>query len=739
MDVTEILDNLNEPQRDAVSAPLGHLRVLAGAGSGKTRVLVHRIAWLIAVENSSPYGILAVTFTNKAAGEMRARLENMLGYALSGFWVGTFHSICHRMLRVHHERVGLVKDFQILDRDEQLRLVKRLMQAYDIDKDMLKPKQVVGRINAFKEDGKRYKDLDTTSAHPIEKQILFLYEKYETHCRENSLVDFAELLLRAVEMLRDDDMIRKHYQTRFQHILVDEFQDTNDIQYAFIHLLTTADTDMLVVGDDDQSIYRFRGARIEHILELEKQFPKLQTIKLEQNYRSTGNILAAANAVISQNADRLGKALWTEAGEGDKVEVYQSINEHDEAYYVAERIKAHIDAGGVYKDLAILYRSNAQSRLFEETLLADGVPYRIYGGLRFFDRAEVKDAIAYLRLAENHHDDAAFDRIVNVPPRGIGTRTLDKVREVASVNQQSLWQAAEQVVAQGVLPARATNALAEFIRLINHLFAENIELGEYMRVVVDGCGLVEHFKTKKVEKYEDKLENLEELVNAATQFADRLKIEGASILPEDSSELFADGVDDSAVALFLAQTALDAGEAQASEFSDYVQLMTLHSAKGLEFPLVFIVGVEEGLFPHRESAMVAEELAEERRLAYVGITRAEQKLHISYSEKRRLYGETTYPRPSRFIEEIPEEILDYARGGPDQLRRQTMTTGRQPSMREQAEGGVTLGQLIVHPKFGEGTITAIEGEGERQRIQVNFVEHGSKWLILAFVKLEIKT
>lgn len=722
MDVTNILNILNEPQREAVTAPLGHLRVLAGAGSGKTRVLVHRIAWLIAVENASPYGILAVTFTNKAAGEMRSRLESMLGYALSGFWVGTFHSICHRMLRAHYERVGLIRDFQILDRDDQLRLVKRLMKTYDIDEKLLKPRQVVNIISGYKEEGKRYKDLDHEVFHPVEKQILFLYEKYETHCRENSLVDFTELLLRTVEMLRDDERIRLHYQQRFRHILVDEFQDTNDIQYAFIHLLCTKETDLLVVGDDDQSIYRFRGARIEHILDLEKRFPQLKTVKLEQNYRSSGNILAAANAVIAQNTDRLGKALWTSAGEGDKIEAYQSINEYDEAHYVAERIKEHIEGGGTYKDLAILYRSNAQSRIFEEILLADAIPYRIYGGLRFFDRAEIKDAIAYLRLAENRHDDVAFERIVNVPPRGIGTRTLDTVREVAVTRQLSLWQAGEQAVTDGLLATRANNALVAFIHLIDKLTANDIPLGEYMRIIVDGCGLLTHLKEKKIERREDKLENLEELVNAAEQFVNRLDA-------TDKSE---------AIPLFLAQAALDAGETQAGEFSDYVQLMTLHAAKGLEFPRVFMVGVEEGLFPHRESAMIAEELAEERRLAYVGITRAEQKLHISYSEKRRLYGETMYPRPSRFIEEIPENVLYYARGGAERLRRQVIAGGRAGTLREQTENAVTVGQIIIHPKFGEGTITAIEGEGKHQRIHVNFVECGNKCLILAFVKLKIK-
>ncbi len=677
------------------------------------------------MHNVRLYSILAVTFTNKAAGEMRGRLEYMLGYAVAGFWVGTFHSICHRMLRAHFNRVNLIKDFQILDSDEQLRLIKRLMKLYDIDEEMIQARQVVNAINDLKEKGKRYKDIDLTTYHPIQKIINFLYEKYENYCYENHFVDFTELMLRTVELLRDDEMIRQHYQARFKHILVDEFQDTNDIQYAFIQLLTTPQTDLLVVGDDDQSIYRFRGAKIEHIVNLEKKFPHLNTIKLEQNYRSSGNILNAANAVIAQNTDRLGKELWTASGEGEKISVYQSINEYDEAHYVSEVIKEHIDKGGIYKDIAILYRSNAQSRVFEEILLSESIPYRIYGGLRFFDRAEIKDALAYLRLCENHNDDMAFDRIVNMPPRGIGARTLDVIKEVSSSQQISFWAAAEHIVNKQMLPTRATNALSEFLKLINSLYAPDIPLGDYMRMVVDESGLITHLKTKKIEKKEDKLENLEELVTAAEQYV----YNGDTEDLEENQDI---------VSQFLAQTALDAGEVQASEFSDYVQLMTLHSAKGLEFPIVCIVGVEEGLFPHQRSASIPEELAEERRLAYVGITRAEKKLHICYSEKRRMYGETIYARPSRFIEEIPVEVLHYVRGGPDQLRRHQLETGKKLSLREQAEGGVTLGQVIVHPKFGEGTITAVEGEGERQRIQVEFVEHGSKWLILAFVKLEVK-
>jgi len=726
MDVSAILNDLNEAQRQAVSAPLGHLRVIAGAGSGKTRVLVHRIAWLMALENASPYGILAVTFTNKAAGEMRGRLEAMLGYAVSGFWVGTFHSICHRMLRAHHARLGLIADFAILDRDDQLRLIKRIMKANGINEQLIKARQIANMIGQYKEAGKRHNDLPNDNLNTVEKMILFIYEQYERHCQEHHLVDFTELLLRVVELLRDDKLIREHYQSRFQHILVDEFQDTNSIQFAFIQLLTRDNTDMLVVGDDDQSIYAFRGAKIEHILDLQRFFPKLTTIKLEQNYRSSGHILSAANAVISKNSERLKKNLWTQSTKGEKIEIYPSINEYDETYYVSERIRSHIASGGRYTDITILYRSNAQSRLFEETLLSDNIPYRIYGGLRFFDRAEIKDAIAYLRLSENRHDDVAFDRIVNVPTRGIGIKTLDNIRQIAAAQQLSLWQATEQALANQALSARANQALGNFQQLINSLQCDNVPLVTYIKIIIDGSGLMHYYKNqKKIDKREDKVDNLEELINAAAQFSHRL----------DEADK------DSAISLFLAQTALDAGETQASEYSDYVQLMTLHAAKGLEFPIVFMVGVEEGLFPRHESAMNPEQLAEERRLAYVGMTRTEKKLHISYSEKRRIFGEAAYPRPSRFIAEIPEDILCYVRGGPVHTKHQQSSkstdfsgdTGRH--QRHNTGHDIRLGQRIEHPTYGDGVITAVEGQDERQRIEVNFTEHGSKWLILAFTKL----
>ncbi|MPV86321.1 DNA helicase II [Ostreibacterium oceani] len=729
MDVSSILDGLNEAQRDAVTAPLGKLRVLAGAGSGKTRVLVHRIAWLIGVENASPYSILAVTFTNKAAGEMRARIESMLGTNLATSWVGTFHSICHRILRTHHERAGLIRDFQILDRDDQLRLVKRLMRQENIDEKILSARQIVNTISQYKEAGKRLADIDTSAIyHPIEKWIVHIYAQYEHHCRENSLVDFTELLLRTVELIRDHEMIRTHYQTRFQHILVDEFQDTNRIQYAFIQLLVTDSTDLLVVGDDDQSIYAFRGAKIEHILDLEKRFPRLNTIKLEQNYRSTGHILRAANAVIAKNSGRLDKTLWTESGDGEKIDVYPAFNEYDEAAYVIERIKMHIERGGLHQDIAILYRSNAQSRLFEENLLGNDIPYRIYGGLRFFDRAEIKDAIAYLRLCLNHADDVAFERVVNNPPRGIGQRTIEQIREIASRNQFSLWQALAHAVQQQSLPPRATQAVSQFMQLITDTQHGGDSLPTYLQRVIDNSGLRDHIKQQKDERRLDKLENLAELITAAEQFENHL-----------STEEKAD-----AIGLFLAKAALDAGETQASNYSDYVQLMTLHSAKGLEFPTVFMVGVEEGLFPHQESAMITEQLEEERRLAYVGITRAEQKLHISYAEKRRLYGTTLYPRASRFIEEIPAALLHFVRGTPTHYTvnatnaaNATNANLTNSASSQSNQPTIQLGSLIAHPTFGEGTVTALEGDGERQRVQVNFSEQGSKWLVLAFAKIQV--
>lgn len=716
MDVTEILQDLNEAQRQAVTADVGAIRVIAGAGSGKTRVLVHRIAWVIAAEDASPYSILAVTFTNKAAGEMRQRIESLLNMPSTGLWVGTFHRICHRILRTHHERVGLHANFQILDSDDQLRLIKRLMKENNIDENFLKPRQVSYAIASYKEEGLRFTDLDPLVSNPYEKHIRLIYQQYENRCRENSLVDFTELLLRTVELLRDDKTIRAHYQQRFKHILVDEFQDTNSIQYAFIQLLTSAETDLFIVGDDDQSIYGFRGAKIDNILCMEQQFPALKTVKLEQNYRSTGTILGAANAIIEKNQDRLGKSLWTDSGEGELIDVYQSINEYDEAYFVCERIKKAVAEGHTYNECAILYRSNAQSRVFEETFVAENLPYRIYGGLRFFDRAEIKDAIAYMRLAENHSDDMAFERIINLPTRGIGMKSLETIRQIAEQHTLSLFDAAKHCVGAGALTGKAGNALPTFFGLIEYLQTQKSSLSDYMKACIFESGLFEHYQNKKSDKKEDKLENLNELVEATEHFAEQF-------VEEPLSEI---------IASFLAQAALDAGETQASEFSDAIQLMTLHAAKGLEFNHVFLVGVEEGLFPHAESANLVEQLEEERRLAYVGITRAKQKLHLCYSEKRRLYGDINFPRPSRFISEIPDEFLNYVRGMPNvsvARRLQTMSN-------ESHSNAPKLGQLIRHHKFGEGVVTAIEGEGDRQRIEVNFKSDGVKWLILAFAKIE---
>lgn len=721
-DVTAILSGLNDVQNQAVTAPLGKLRVIAGAGSGKTRVLVHRIAWVVAAENASPNAIIAVTFTNKAAAEMRHRIEALLGYALSTFWVGTFHSICHRILRIHHERVGLSNAFQIIDRDDQLRLIKRIYKDLEADDSFLAPKHAVNAISNYKEQGKRVADLDPEPTHPVDQLLLKVYAEYEARCRSNHLVDFAELLLRTVELLRDDEQIRAHYQSRFRHVLVDEFQDTNDIQFALIQLLASPDTDLFIVGDDDQSIYGFRGANVGNILNMDTRYDDLQTLRLEQNYRSTGNILAAANAVIAQNVDRLGKNLWTESGAGDEIDIYQAINEYDEAEFVINRIKTHITQGARYQEHAILYRSNAQSRVFEEVLLAKSVPYRIYGGLRFFDRAEIKDALAYLRLAENPNDDPAFDRIVNVPTRGIGAKTLDTLRAYARKHSLPLLSATKQAIANDVFSSRAESALASFVQLISSLkqdLTDDFRLKDYVQYTVEKSGLREHYENLKHDRKEDKLENLDELQSAAEHFERSL----------DETDV------EQAVTLFLTQAALDAGDAQAAEHEDSVQLMTLHSAKGLEFSHVFLVGVEEGLFPHSESASMPDQLEEERRLAYVGITRAEQKLHITYAEQRQLFGQTSYPMPSRFINEIPDNIVNHVRGG--RKRVDNFSTPYAQKMQSFAsESDIPLGATVQHARFGEGVVVSYEGDGDRKRVTVNFANEGEKMLILAYAGLE---
>ncbi|WP_455205345.1 DNA helicase II [Kaarinaea lacus] len=717
MDVSYILDELNDAQRDAVCAPPNNMLVLAGAGSGKTRVLVHRIAWLIQTENISPQRIIAVTFTNKAAAEMRARIERLLQMPVVGMWVGTFHSLAHRLLRLHWKEAGLPQTFQILDSDDQYRLVRRVMKALGLDEAKWPPKQAQWYINGRKDEGQRPQNIDHLD-DPIDRQMLRIYEAYEEQCQRAGLVDFAELLLRVQELLLKQPHLLDHYRNRFGHILVDEFQDTNTIQYAWVRLLAGQLGKVFAVGDDDQSIYGWRGARIENIQQFSDDFKTTQTVRLEQNYRSSGNILAAANALIANNFSRLGKNLWTADSDGDPLHLYTAINEQDEARFIVEQIQQWVDQGGRYSETAVLYRSNAQSRVIEEALLQMGIPYRVYGGLRFFERQEIKDALAYVRLVANPFDDASFERIVNTPARGLGEKSLEAVRDYARVNNVPLSQAAHAVIAEKLLPARAISALTAFMTLIQQLADESrgMELHELIEHIIHRSTLFNHYDKDKSEKGRARIENLEELVNAAKYFE----------FDEEAEE----GLDK--MSAFLSHAALEAGEKQSGAGQDCVQLMTLHSAKGLEFPLVFLSGVEEGLFPHKHSAEDPVRLEEERRLCYVGITRAKERLYICHAETRRLYGSETYPRASRFVNEIPSELVHEVR-----MRGAVVQSSYYASNEPQDESGYYLGQRVMHAKFGEGVVLNFEGNGSHARVQVNFDGIGSKWLVVAYANLQV--
>ncbi len=716
MDVSHILDPLNEAQREAVAAPPGPVLVLAGAGSGKTRVLTHRVSWLVEAHGISPLSILAVTFTNKAAQEMRGRIEEMLGYSLRGMWMGTFHGIAHRLLRAHHREAGLEEGFQILDSADQHRVVRRVLRDMGLDEGYWPPKQVQWYINANKEEGRRSQHLGEPSDMQQREQLR-IYKNYEEFCQRFSLVDFAELLLRAYELLKHNEPLREHYQRKLQYVLVDEFQDTNAIQYDIIKLLGQERRQVFIVGDDDQSIYGWRGARVENILQFERDFPGTQVFRLEQNYRSTANILNAANAVIDFNQGRLGKNLWTQDVEGESVKLYAAYNEFDEARFVIDRIQDWVDQGNARSEAAILYRSNAQSRVFEEILIDAGIPYRVYGGLRFFERAEIKDALAYLRLAASRRDDPSFERVVNVPARGIGTKTLDQVREYARINQVPMWDATLALVESLELSSRAVSALSAFLELINELETriEKQSLAEQVDTAVRMSGLLDHYKKEKGEKAEARLENLEELVTAARQFNSH----------DDDDEM-------EPLMAFLTHAALEAGEGQAEAWEDCVQLMSLHSAKGLEFSLVFMTGMEEGLFPHQRSLQEPGRLEEERRLCYVGMTRAMRELYLSYAEIRRWHGRESYSSPSRFLGEVPAELLEEVRGGGFSLG-----ANRSPGKSvAEPRDGLRLGDQVQHASFGSGTVLNIEGTGEHARVQVNFDDVGSKWLVLAYANLE---
>ena len=719
MDVTPILDSLNEAQRQAVTAPSGPLLVIAGAGSGKTRVLVHRAAWLIDVEGISPQSLLAVTFTNKAAAEMRGRIEALLQMPVNHLWIGTFHGLAHRLLRRHWQDAGLPQNFQIIDSDDQLRIIKRLLKNLELDDDRWVPREIQYFINAQKDEGLRPKHLDD-EGDINRRQFISFYQSYQEVCDRGGLVDFAELLLRAHELWRDHPEILQHYQKRFRHLLVDEFQDTNAIQYAWLRLLAGKEGIPFVVGDDDQSIYRWRGARVEHIYQFQKDFPGTSVIKLEQNYRSTATILNAANAVIANNDSRMGKNLWTEGVDGDAIRVYSAYNERDEADFVVGRLRDWSDQGNLRADAAVLYRSNAQSRVLEESLINAGLPYRVYGGLRFFERAEIKDALAYLRLLSNRNDDSSFERVVNRPTRGIGSRTVEAMRAYARANSCSMWRAAG-AVASGTLGGRAASSVVVFLNLIEHMARDTagLDLQEQVDHVIHGSGLIEFFQKEKGERGETRVENLEELVSAAKSF----KADPADeMTPLDA---------------FLSHAALEAGEGQAGAWEDCVQLMTMHSAKGLEFPLVFLCGMEDGLFPHQRSVADPNGLEEERRLCYVGITRAKQTLYVTYAEQRRLHGMDSFSQPSRFIAEIPEELVEEVRpriqvSRPISPRSRGHSAGISPG----ATLGVKLGQRVRHGKFGDGVILNCEGQGAHARVEVNFETAGTKWLVLSYANLD---
>ncbi|MDX1901242.1 MAG: DNA helicase II [Gammaproteobacteria bacterium] len=710
-----LLTSLNDAQRAAVTAPLGNQLILAGAGSGKTRVLTARIAWLVQEMHLSPMSILAVTFTNKAANEMRERVVDLLGPVARAMWIGTFHGIAHRLLRMHWREANLPEHFQILDADDQQRLLRRVIQSLGLDEERWPPKQAQWFINGKKDEGLLPEHL---SAHGDvnARNFIRIYQAYEETCARSGLVDFAGLLQKVHAMWLSNRELLKEYQDRFRYILVDEFQDTNAIQYAWIRLLAGGNSHVMIVGDDDQSIYGWRGAKIENILRFNDDFADCQTVRLEQNYRSTGHILAAANALIAKNPSRMGKNLWTSGSDGQPIIVYAGFNDLDEARFIANRIRECQQQGFSLSDVALLYRSNAQSRVLEETLLQSGIPYRVYGGLRFFERAEIRDALGYLRLTSSRDDDPAFERVINTPARGLGERTLEILRETAREHSISLWKAATLSLEKNLFTARAANALTQFQQLIETLATDilNLPLEEQVEHVIHNSGLIEHFRKEKGEKGQTRIDNLEELVNAAREFN-----------PDNQLP------DMPPISAFIACSALEAGETAAGAYEDAVRLMTLHSAKGLEFPIVFLCGCEDGLFPHHMTKDDPKGLEEERRLCYVGMTRAMQQLYMTWAESRRLHGREVYHRPSRFLRDIPEKHLHQVRMTARITRPEKKSSWTTPKM---PEGYLRIGQQVTHKKFGAGIVLQCEGLGEHARVQVKFEREGTKWLIASFVE-----
>ena len=723
---TNLLNGLNDKQLEAVTLPHQSALILAGAGSGKTRVLTTRIAWLIQTEQISPMGLMAVTFTNKAAKEMLTRLTAMLPINTRGMWAGTFHGLCNRLLRAHYREAGLPSTFQILDTSDQLSSIKRLMKLMNVDDEKYAPKQVQGYINSCKEEGLRADKVDAYDGHS--QKLREIYEEYDKQCNREGVADFAELLLRCYELLNRDERIRAHYQSRFQYILVDEFQDTNKLQYQWLKLLAGAQNCIFAVGDDDQSIYGFRGARVGNMRDFEIDFKVQNIVKLEENYRSHSNILDAANAIISNNKNRLGKNLWTSAGAGEPVRIYEAYNDTDEAQFIIDEVKMLQSEGSALADMALLYRSNAQSRILEHALFAANLPYRVYGGLRFFERAEIKHALAYMRLIANANDDTALLRVINFPARGIGARSLEQLQEGARQNDCSLWQAAINKVGNGSAGGKGLDGFVHLIRNMTDQ-AYGITLSEVAELATTVSGLKAHYENDK--DGEDRLENLAELITAAVAFTNQefgnhnnVDSRGDTSEPQDL------------MTQFLTHASLEAGDHQATIGYDALQLMTVHASKGLEFKAVFISGLEEGLCPHENSLSENNGLEEERRLMYVAVTRARQRLYLSHAQSRMLHGQVRYGIPSRFLDEIPEALLKrlnskpiakpYAAGG-NYLAAAPSAINNYP---------FKIGQSVRHAKFGEGVVVTYEGNAENLVIKINFGNQGLKTLAMEYAKLE---
>ncbi|CAH9019736.1 DNA helicase II [Candidatus Nitrosacidococcus sp. I8] len=719
MDVSiSLLHSLNKIQQETVSIAQGHCLVLAGAGSGKTRVLTHRVAWLVKNQNTSPFNLLVVTFTNKAAGEMQKRIESLLDQSTKSLWIGTFHRLAHRFLRIHYQEARLPKEFQILDSEDQFRLIRQILKNHNLtDETKWSPRKVQWFINHNKDKGE-YPQHILDDGNPDTQKMVQIYLDYQRYCERNGLVDFAELLLRSYKLWQYYPDLLTHYQTRFTHILVDEFQDTNAIQYEWLRLLIGQQGTLFAVGDDDQAIYGWRGARVENIQQLTHDFPSIRTIRLEQNYRSTSTILAAANAVISCNKARLGKNLWTEDEKGIPIQIYKGSNEQEEANFCLTQILSWKKQKGSYGDIALLYRTNAQSRIFEDLLFQHKIPYRIYGGLRFFERLEIKDTLAYLRFLIQRENDSAFGRIINMPPRGIGAQTLSQIRGYAQNQAISLWQATIKLLEQKSFTPRSNHALNNFCQFIQDIetIFQSSSLAQLTEYILEKSGLVTHYEKDKSERGQARLDNLKELIQAIAQFQ-----------PEDSNS--------ERLSSFLAYTTLgEEDPKQTQQTNTYVQLMTLHAAKGLEFPLVFIVGMEESLFPNAQSFSNSSKLEEERRLCYVGMTRARSQLYLTYVNCRRLYGSESYPKPSRFISEIPDQLTQGLG-----MHQATNTIQISPSTYSKEESPKSLqfrkGQRVHHPKFGEGVLLAIIGEGETAEVEVKFYSFGIKQLALIYAKL----